>query len=60
MGEKVPVGPGERSLSPDRAAEGPRHGRAKDPRLEALISDWKRGERDRWRGHGKSTGKRKR
>lgn len=42
-----------------------RHGggsaaRPKDPRLEALISDWKKGEKDRWRGHGKSSGKRKR
>lgn len=45
-------------------AAGPKTGdrsrrQPKDPRLEALISDWKRGEKERWRGHGKSGGKRK-
>lgn len=44
----------------DREAKAMPPGRRKDPRLEALISDWKKGERDRWRGHGKSEGKRKR
>ncbi len=30
----------------------------KNPRLEALISQWKKGEKDRWRGH-RETGKKK-
>jgi hypothetical protein len=45
---------------PGAEHRGARGGRQKDPRLESLISDWKKGEKDRWRGHGKSDGKRKR
>ncbi|WP_287155062.1 hypothetical protein [Candidatus Solincola tengchongensis] len=60
MGERVPAGSGERNPASERGGGETRHGRARDPRLEALISDWKRGEKDRWRGHGKSTGRRKR
>jgi hypothetical protein len=37
-----------------------RPGRKKDPRLESLISEWKKGEKERWRGHGKKDGKKKR
>ncbi len=45
---------------PGADPRGARGGRQKDPRLENLISDWKKGEKDRWRGHGKSDGKRRR
>ncbi len=31
----------------------------KSPRLEALISQWKKGEKDRWRGHRDSNKKKK-
>jgi len=31
----------------------------KDPRLEGLISGWKKGEKDKWRGHGKKDVKKK-
>lgn len=52
---------GQRTRKQDPAEpRGARGGRQKDPRLEALISDWKKGEKDRWRGHGKSEGKRRR
>jgi hypothetical protein len=34
-------------------------GSRKDPRLEGLISDWKKGEKDKWRGHGKKDVKKK-
>ncbi|MDD3719533.1 MAG: hypothetical protein PHP28_12825 [Actinomycetota bacterium] len=37
-----------------------RFGQRKDPRLEGLISGWKKGEKDKWRGHGKKDGKKKR
>jgi len=33
--------------------------RERDPRLDALIAEWKRGERERWRGHGKGKGRKK-
>lgn len=46
--------------SPKANAGDTRAGRQKDPRLESLISNWKKGEKDRWRGHGKADGKRKR
>ncbi len=43
-----------------RKDEGPRRsGPRKDPRLEGLISDWKKGEKDKWRGHGKKDFKKK-
>gem|GEM_PF-2332199 len=52
-------GPGEsdRPNRPDRPDRPDRFGRKKDPRLEGLISDWKKGEKDKWRGHGKKNGK---
>jgi len=50
----------KKEASPGPGPERSRAARPKDPRLEALISDWKKGEKDRWRGHGKSDGKRKR
>jgi hypothetical protein len=31
----------------------------KDPRLEGLISGWKKGEKDKWSGHGKKDVKKK-
>jgi len=34
-------------------------GQRKDPRLEGLISGWKKGEKDKWRGHGKKDAKKK-
>jgi len=46
----------ERNNRPDRPD---RFGRKKDPRLEGLISDWKKGEKDKWRGHGKKDNKRR-
>ena len=48
----------ERGPGPGRPPRRP--GRKKDPRLEALISEWKKGEKERWRGHGKKDGKKKR
>ncbi len=44
------------------AHQGTRPGRLdpkKDPRLEGLISGWKKGEKDKWRGHGKKDVKKK-
>ncbi|MDY6796607.1 MAG: hypothetical protein SWK76_15210 [Actinomycetota bacterium] len=48
----------EDSQRPDNQSR--RMGRKKDPRLEALISEWKKGEKERWRGHKQSEGKKKR
>ena len=60
-GQEKEEGNRERKPGPPGAEyRGARSGRQKDPRLESLISDWKKGEKDRWRGHGKSDGKRKR
>lgn len=44
---------------PERSNRPDRFGRKKDPRLEGLISDWKKGEKDKWRGHGKKDNKRR-
>ena len=44
---------------PERPNRPDRFGRKKDPRLEGLISDWKKGEKDKWRGHGKKDNKRR-
>jgi hypothetical protein len=50
-----------KSDEPARSSDRPdRFGQKKDPRLEGLISDWKKGEKDKWRGHGKKDGKKKR
>lgn len=53
-------GPSRRDARSDRSDRSDRFGRKKDPRLEALISDWKKGEKDRWRGHGKKDNKKRR
>ena len=44
---------------PERPNRPDRFGRKKDPRLEGLISEWKKGEKDKWRGHGKKDNKRR-
>ena len=49
----------ERPERPNRPDRPDRFGRKKDPRLEGLISDWKKGEKDKWRGHGKKDNKRR-
>jgi hypothetical protein len=46
---------GDESNRPDDRP--PRFGQRKDPRLDGLINDWKKGEKDKWRGHGKKEGK---
>jgi hypothetical protein len=49
-----------KSDEPARQDDRPsRFGQRKDPRLEGLISDWKKGEKDKWRGHGKKDVKKK-
>ncbi|MBN2028224.1 MAG: hypothetical protein JW854_15855 [Actinobacteria bacterium] len=50
----------ERPARPSGYDKRDRFGQRKDPRLEGLISDWKKGEKDKWRGHGKKDNKKKR
>ena len=50
----------QRPAGPGRYDKRDRFGQRKDPRLEGFISDWKKGEKDKWRGHGKKDNKKKR